>query len=58
MEAVQLWAGVSFSARGGHTEGLLNDAAGAGLQLAAVVHEDVQAQAVLAGQPHVAGVID
>ena len=37
MEAVQLWAGVSFSARGGHTEGLLNDAAGAGLQLAAVV---------------------
>ena len=37
MEAVQLWAGVSFSARGGHIEGLLNDAAGAGLQLAAVV---------------------
>ena len=37
MEAVQLWAGVSFSARGGHTEGLLNDAAGAGLQLAALV---------------------
>ena len=27
-------------------------------QLAAVVHEDVQAQAVLDGQPHVAGVID
>ena len=37
MEAVQLWAGVTFSARGGHTEALLNDAAGAGLQLAALV---------------------
>ena len=37
MEAVQLWAGVTFSARGGHTEALLNDAAGAGLQLAAIV---------------------
>lgn len=37
MEAVQLWAGVTFSARGGHTEALLNDAAGAGLQLAAIL---------------------
>lgn len=37
MEAVQLWAGVAFSARGGHTEALLNDAAAAGLQLAAIV---------------------
>lgn len=37
MEAVQLWAGVAFSARGGHTEALLNDAAGAGLQLAAIL---------------------
>ena len=36
MEAVQLWAGVAFTACGGDTEGLLNDAAGAGLHLARV----------------------
>ena len=36
MEAVQLWAGVAFSARGGNTEALLNEAAAAGLQLAAL----------------------
>ena len=36
MEAVQLWAGVAFSARGGNAEALLNEAAAAGLQLAAL----------------------
>ena len=36
MEAVQLWAGVAFSACGGNTEALLNEAAAAGLQLAAL----------------------
>ena len=36
MEAVQLWAGVAFSARSGNTEALLNEAAAAGLQLAAL----------------------
>ena len=33
MDAVQLWAGVAFTARNGDTEALLNDAAQAGLHL-------------------------
>ena len=36
MQAVQLWAGAAFSARGGDIEGLLNDAAAAGLQLSVI----------------------
>ena len=36
MQAVQLWAGAAFSARGGDIEGLLNDAAAVGLQLSVI----------------------
>lgn len=36
MEAVQLWAGVAFTALNGDTEGLLNDAASTGIHLSRI----------------------
>ena len=36
MEVVQLWAGVSFTARNGNTEELLNDAARTGIYLSKI----------------------
>ena len=36
MEVVQLWAGVVFTALSGDTEGLLNDAAQAGIHLSRI----------------------